>query len=110
MNTFKVYGQPLAIVSSFSYLGRTLTATDDNWPAVVGNLRKEIWTWERLLRIPGREVGGRISVDLGEVVLGGGTGNSPFRVINVGGDPPYGKDPGGVPLPGEKTDHRAATQ
>ena len=37
---FTEYGQPLAMVSSFRYLGGTLTATDSNWPTVVGDLRK----------------------------------------------------------------------
>ena len=37
--------------------------------------------------------------DLGAVLLGSGTSNTTFWVRNMGGDPPYGKDPGGVPPP-----------
>ena len=44
-------------------------------------------------------------MDLGAVIIGGVTGNTTFWVGNVGGDPPYGKEPGGVPPPGDKTDH-----
>ena len=36
--TFKADGQPLTMVSYFSYLPWTLTAMDDNWLAVAGNI------------------------------------------------------------------------
>ena len=32
------YGIPLSPFTSFKYLGRVLSAADDNWPAVVHNL------------------------------------------------------------------------
>ena len=32
-----------------------LTNTDDDWPAVAGNIRKARANWVRLARIPGRE-------------------------------------------------------
>ena len=35
---FEVYGEQLKTVPSFKYLGRILTAGDENWPAVAGNL------------------------------------------------------------------------
>ena len=35
---FKAYGEPMEAVSEFRYLRRLLTATDDNWPAVDGNI------------------------------------------------------------------------
>ena len=35
-----VYGSPLSQVTSFMYLGRFLAAEDDNWPAMVRNLRR----------------------------------------------------------------------
>ena len=41
--------------------------------------------------------GGGRRADIGVVLLGSGTGKAPFWVVNVGGDPPYGKDPGEVP-------------
>ena len=34
------YGNPLSPVTSFKYLGRVLSAADDNWSAVVHNLQK----------------------------------------------------------------------
>ena len=37
---FHTYGKPMEAVSEFCYLGRLLTATDDDWPAVARNIRK----------------------------------------------------------------------
>ena len=42
-------------VTEFRYLGRILTSTDDDWPAVARNLQKVRVTWGRLARILGRE-------------------------------------------------------
>ena len=42
-------------VTAFRYLGRVMTAGDDDWPAVVGNLQEERKSWERLLLILIRE-------------------------------------------------------
>ena len=42
-------------VTEFKYLGRVLTNTDDDWPAVAGNIRKARENWGRLARILGRE-------------------------------------------------------
>ena len=42
-------------VMEFRYLGRMMTDTDDDWPAVAGNLRKARVSWGRLARILGRE-------------------------------------------------------
>ena len=52
---FEVYGRQLNTVPSFKYLGRTLTAQDDDWPAVAGNLGKARKSWGRLKRILSRE-------------------------------------------------------
>ena len=52
---FEVYGKQLQSVPSFQYLGRTLTAGDDDWPAVAGNLGKARKSWGRLQRILSRE-------------------------------------------------------
>ena len=52
---FEVYGKQLKTVPSFKYLGIILTAGDDNWPAVVGNLGKAGKSWGRLKRILSRE-------------------------------------------------------
>ena len=35
---FKAYGKQLEAVPSFKYLGRIMTAGDDDWPAVAGEL------------------------------------------------------------------------
>ena len=52
---FEAYGAPIKSVSELKYLGRILTATDKDWPAVVGNLRKARISWERLSKVLGRE-------------------------------------------------------
>ena len=51
---FEAYRAPIESVTEFKYLGRILTATDDNWLAVVGNLRKVRRSWGRLSRVLGR--------------------------------------------------------
>ena len=35
---FKAYGEPMEAVSEFRYLGRLLTATDNDWPEVSGRV------------------------------------------------------------------------
>ena len=42
-------------VMEFRYLGRVMTNTDYDWPAVAGTLRKARVSWGRLARILGRE-------------------------------------------------------
>ena len=37
---FHAYGNKMWAVTEFRYLGRLMTITDENWPAVAGNLRK----------------------------------------------------------------------
>ena len=39
----------------FQYLGQVLTAGDDDWLTVVGNLGKEIKSWGRLFKIMSQE-------------------------------------------------------
>ena len=53
---FLVYGIPLMAVSLFRYFGITLSYTNDDWPAVEQNLRRERVKWGRLAKILGREV------------------------------------------------------
>ena len=50
---FQTYGKTLYMVTLFKYLGRFMTAGDDDWPAVVGNLRKAWNSWARMTRILG---------------------------------------------------------
>ena len=45
---FHAYGQPTEAVSEFRYLGRILTATDNDWLAVAENIKKERRSWGRL--------------------------------------------------------------
>ena len=52
---FEAYGAPIESVPEFKFLGRILTAIDDSWPAVVGNLRKARRSWGRLSRVLSRE-------------------------------------------------------
>ena len=52
---FEVYGKQLEAVPSFKYLGRILTAGDENWPAVAGNLGKPRKSWGKMWRILSRE-------------------------------------------------------
>ena len=52
---FQAYGKQMKAVTDFCYLGQLLTATDDDWPAVVGNIRKVRVSWGRLARVLGRE-------------------------------------------------------
>ena len=52
---FKAYGEPMKAVSEFRYLGRILTATDDDWLDVAGNIKKARRIWGRLDRVLGRE-------------------------------------------------------
>ena len=42
-------------MTAFNYLGRVMTAGDDDWTAVVGNLCKARKSWGRLTRISSRE-------------------------------------------------------
>ena len=48
---FEAYGKPLETVATFKYLGRVMTAGDEDWLAVAGNLVKARKIWGRLLRI-----------------------------------------------------------
>ena len=52
---FKVYGEQIESVPRFTYLGRVMTAGDDDWPEVAGNLEKSRKSWGRLQRILRRE-------------------------------------------------------
>ena len=55
MLSFKAYIHPLSKVSLFLDLGRNLSTVDENFQAVVANLRKARKLWDRLLRILGRK-------------------------------------------------------
>ena len=52
---FHAYGTKMRAVTEFKYLGRVMTNTDDDWPAVPGNIRKARAIWGRLARVLGQE-------------------------------------------------------
>ena len=72
---FEIYGKQLQTVTSFKYLGRIMTAGDDNWPAVAGNLGKARKGWGRIRRILSRE--GADKIVLGDF----------FKAVPVGPPP-----------------------
>ena len=51
---FEAYGKPMETVTNFKYLGRVMTAGDEDWPAVAGKLVKARKSWGRLARISSR--------------------------------------------------------
>ena len=48
---FQAHGRTLVAVAEFKYLGRVLTASDENWLEVVDNLRKAWKRWARMSRV-----------------------------------------------------------
>ena len=52
---FHAYGTKMRAVMELKYLGRVMKNTDDDWPAVAGNIRMARAIWGRLARILGRE-------------------------------------------------------
>ena len=50
---FHAYRTKMRAVTELKYLSRVLTNTDDDWPAVAGNIRKARASWGRLARILG---------------------------------------------------------
>ena len=52
---FEAYGKQLEAVHRFKYLGGIMTAGDDDWPAVAGNLLKTRKSWGQMKRILSRE-------------------------------------------------------
>ena len=71
---FEAYWEPIQNVSTFRYLGSVLTAGDNDWLAVVGNLGKARKSWGRLSRILIREgeypkVSGNVYKAMAQLVL-----------------------------------------
>ena len=52
---FHAYWEQMRAVTEFRYLGRVLTDTDDDWPAVAGNIWKARVIWGRVARVLGQE-------------------------------------------------------
>ena len=53
--SFKSYGRPLEMVTSFKYLGRVISEADENWPVVVKNLSHARNVLRRMLCILSKE-------------------------------------------------------
>ena len=104
---FKVYGRPIAMVTSFKYLGRVLTAEYDYCPLVVGTLLKARKIWARMAIMLGREgISPRVSgmffkAAVQEVLLFG----SEMWVMT----PPHGEGPSKFQEQGHQTDYREAS-
>ena len=52
---FSAYGLPLGMVTSIRYLGRVISAADNNCPSVVRNLAKASVVWKSMAGILSRE-------------------------------------------------------
>ena len=62
---FTAYGIPLSLFTFFKCLGWIIMASDNEWKAIVGNLRKARRNWARLKRVMVREgVGDRTLVHI----------------------------------------------
>ena len=77
---------PHYLVSSFKYLGQVLTVSDDDFPAVVANMRKVWWKWGHMSRISFQE-GGRLQ-ELQNLLQGGSTSGALIWIRDVGNEPP----------------------
>ena len=67
---FEDYGKPLETVATLKYMGRVMTAGDDDWPEVAENLVKARKSWGRLSQILSREgADKRVSVNLFKSVV-----------------------------------------
>ena len=66
---FSDYGTLLTEISSFRYLGRIFSSSDDNWTAVERNLLKARGKWGPMVNILGREGADRRTVGKFYVVV-----------------------------------------
>ena len=48
---FSAYGHTLEVVPSFKYMGRLLLDADDDWMAVIPNIKKAQSVWRIMRRI-----------------------------------------------------------
>ena len=53
--TFTIYGRTLPTTSTFKYLGRPMSTTDSDWPAVFRNLTRARQKWVRASKILGQQ-------------------------------------------------------
>ena len=52
---FSAYGKPLTEVPSFNYLGQTSSSSNNYWPVVEQNIRREKGKWGQPVKILGRD-------------------------------------------------------
>ena len=94
------------MVNYLKYLGRVISATDDDWPEVFINMAKAQAVWRRLTRILSREgAAPRVSEFFFKSVV--------HMVLIFGTEtwvvtPLYGPGTGGFPVPGDATVDREA--
>ena len=91
------------MLTSFCYLGRILTATDNYWTEFVGNIRNEQQSLANIGH-PG-EVGSRCT-DIVTLLPDHSAGNPYFCLREVGSDPLHQEDPAGFPTPGVMPDYK----
>ena len=91
---FSAYGRPLEMVNSFKFLGRVISATDDDWPEVVINLACEKTVCRRMSGILSREGGSATVVWM--LFKCRDTGGTSLLRKDLGGHPSHGHSPGGV--------------
>ena len=67
---FSIYGVQLPTCDTFKYLGRPMSSTDSDWPAVLRNLKKARQKWSMARRILARQgADARISGNLYKAVV-----------------------------------------
>ena len=93
----------LNLATSFKYLGRIMTPSDDDWPKVVRNLRKARKSLMQFLGNIGK--GGGEPEVVGDFFKDGGAGGNYFWVGDMGDDPPHMTGTGGGSAQSIHTDY-----
>ena len=86
---------PIHIIIVYIYLGNVFMVTDDDWAAVILNIRKVRKWWEKILQILGQQ-GGEYSV-LRPLLQGRVPNHPTIRVGDMGPEDRCGSDPRGFP-------------
>ena len=94
-------------MTEFNYLGHIFTATDDDWPVSVVNLKNSRKKWAAAVKNYGTGWGGR--ADFGHTLQGIGPSRLALLIGDVGGEPLYRQDTGGIPPQGVPTTNGEAT-
>ena len=100
---FEAYRKPIEVVYIFKYLGQIMTAGDDDWTAVAGNLVKALKSWGQLASILSRKgADKRVS---GTVFKSGGATGATVWGGDVGADPTEREGAGKLHAWGRVQDH-----